>query len=473
MKKRLTLRDFLFTGFASVTFAVYFYGILHIPIWIDEAFTMQQARLSNFDILKQATFEFDAVHLGYYITSSFLLNIFSDSLVTLRLFSLTLTVFTCLNVYKIGMSFFGKKAAIFAAYAYAVLPSTYDYATQARSTSLVTFLVTLVLLTLIKEDSATSFKSIVKTNLFFGCHVILNITSILCVPIYLLLIRMLRPNVVVQQEFRQRFLIPLVAVFPLVVIAKSQDEQIDWIGSSFSPFREAIRIFLWPFIESEHRFLDSYWIYPAVLMLALLFSVTSCKFRVNRQRNIVYWLMFFFLFPSLALWILSLVHPILLTRYIAYSGIAFALLLGMSLSLVSSNSLKLGISFVILGFSLANGVSIFENRDHRFDWQSKYAVVKLNPDTPVLVASPDWYTPMLKYYAPSEYEVKSINQLMSVSKIVQVDRCDSLPPSVFLIAKSNKVEREDSERLRELGYERIRLEPKTLTAVEYYVLNDC
>jgi hypothetical protein len=257
------------------------------------------------------------------------------------------------------------------------------------------------------------------------------------------------------------------------VIAKSQDEQIDWIGSSFSPFREAVTIFLWPFIESEHRFLDSYLIYPAILMLVLLFSVTSRILRINSQRNIVYWLMFFFVFPSLALWILSLVHPILLTRYIAYSGIAFALFLGISLSLVSSNSLKLGISFVILGFSLANGVSIFENRDHRFDWQSKYAVVKLSPDTPVLVASPDWYTPMLKYYAPSEYEVKSINHIVSVSKIVQAGRCDSLPPSVFLIAKSNTVEREDSERLKELGYERIRLEPKILSGSEYYVLNDC
>lgn len=454
-------------------FSFYLFQIFSIPAWFDEAFTMQQSRLSLNRLARDSLFGFDIVHFVYYFICHLLLAVIGDSILVLRLLSLLVTFLTSWNVFRIGRKIYNFKVGLLSSGIYVLLPITFDYATQARSSALVTFLVSIIILNILDLDEYYSKISVAKANIFFWLQVSMNFTSIILVPIYLCLIRLRNPQASLVKEFKKRFIIPLISVIPLIIIAKGQEKQILWIGNEYSPIKEIGTIFLFPFVESENRYRGLIWVIPMVT-LVLLLSSSLLKTKSEKSiKKLNVWLISLLFFPPLMLWLASFVHPIFLTRYIAYASLPFALIWGISLEKQAKRSVQVLISIVILIFGLMNIFYITDNRDSHFNWKEKYALIKQSEKDSVVISSPDWYMPMLKYYAKDDRKIDQITSLENSKKLHADGYCELLPRSIWLVGISDKIEASDSDRIRALGYLSTRSNSKIVPGTELFSLGNC
>jgi 4-amino-4-deoxy-L-arabinose transferase-like glycosyltransferase len=455
------------------TLLFYLYGIYKMPAWFDEAFTIQQARLPLSIILRDAFSSFDIVHSLYYVISHFLLQIIHDSLITLRLFSLVLTIFTCINLFRVSQKLFKRNIGSLAVGFYLLLPVTFDFATQARSSAVVTFLVSAIInnLTEISKDSPRN--SVIKTNLLFLSQITLNVTSVVILPVYLLFIHLRDKELNLREEFRNRFCIPMVVTAPLAFIAKGQVKQIEWIGTDYSSTKQIFTIFLFPFIESENRYRSS-WL-MLIIILVLCFLVWRLFKSNSNVINFEYvnWLLLLFFLPSVILWVVSLAHPIFLTRYIAYSGLALALVLGILISLESSRSISILLVLGVFCYSILNISHIIDNRDNQYNWELKYAGISSGPKDSTLISSPEWYLPMLNYHSARDIRIDRLSNLETISSSEPSFDCKRLPKMVWLIGISNTIEKIDERRMEKLGYVRYQLAVRAAPGSVLYSLESC
>jgi hypothetical protein len=380
---------------------------------------------------------------------------------------------TCVNLFKIGHKLFGPKIGASTVPFFLLLPVTFDFATQARSSAIVTCLVSLIISNLILISKDSKRKSVIKSNLFFGFHSALNITSVILLPIYLFLIHVLCPKVNLAVEFRNRFFFPLLASVPLALIAKSQDKQIDWIGARHSSINQIVTIFLFPFVESENRYRN--WLFVTVIFITACVLIWHSYRNSIREseRNAYKWLVLFYLLPSVTLWIISFKQPILLTRYIAYSGLAFALILGIAFEAVRFIFMRNIIFIGILSYSFLNISNIVMYRDGGYNWPSKYSTVMAGPRESILVSSPEWYTPMLSYHVTNDLQIEKVSNLKRLIIDDRSEACKSLPRKIWLIGVSDKVEAFDVKTLQNLGYKGIHSDRRTVPGVELFSLVMC
>jgi len=459
--------------FFTTIICFYIYEIFSIPVWFDEAFTMQQARLPLLEMASESFLSFDAVHFVYYVISHFLLSIIFDSLTTLRFFSFLLTLLTCLNIYKIAYKLCTRDVAVLAVFFYLLLPITFDYATQARSSSTVTFFVSAVIVTLMRIPDESRRTSILKTNLFFGLHIAMNITSVILLPLYLLLGHLRDRDLHLKREFLTRFSFPLVLAAPLVIIAKLQAKQIQWIGSQYSPTREIVTIFLFPFVESQNRYRTWIVVFP-LLVISGIFIWRFYRFGIRKfEHKYLKWLTALLLAPSLTLWIISTIYPVYLTRYVTYSAIAFALVLGIVISSEQNRVMALFLSIGIISFSLLNIQNIILYRGSQYNWSIKYEAISSGPKDSVLISSPSWYTAMLTYYSSNDYRVENLNDLEIATATDSSADCNALPKSAWLIGISDSVYESDRVRLQKLGYVLGHAKAKLTSGAEFFSLDGC
>ena len=434
---------------------------------------MQQARLPLSRLARDSLFGFDVVHFVYYLICHFLLLFVCDSLTTLRLLSLLVTLMTCWNIFKIGTKIHNTKVGAIASAIFILLPITFDYATQARSSSLVTFLVSLVIINLLEIDRTSSSSSIIKTNLYFGLQILFNVTSVICLPIYLLLVRLKLAHASLIKEFRRRFFLPLVSSIPLAMIAKSQDNQIAWIGNDYSSWQEIPTVFLFPFVESEGRYRGITFLVPVAVTFLLLILSTLRSDIKSLSNKLYLWLVFFFLFPPLILWLASFAYPIFLTRYIAYASLPFAIILAVSFYKREKQVIQLLSLTLFSLFSLMNIVVITNNRDQNFNWKDKYSVIAKSPESAVVISSPDWYEPMLKYYLNDSRKIYQISKLETISQRYPFSNCNFLPNLVWLVGISDKIVAADADRLEVLGYSKDENLQDAVHGIEYFSLKSC
>jgi len=228
----------------------------------------------------------------------------------------------------------------------------------------------------------------------------MDITSVILLPVYLLFVHLRDKDFDLKREFLARFTIPLMSAIPLAIIARDQDKQIRWIRSQYSPARQIVTVLLFPFVDSQNRYRTWIVVFPVLLLLGISYW-RFLRFGVRKYENkYPKWVIALSLMPSLVLWSISLVQPIFLTRYVAYSAIAFALILG----IVAAKEQKRLIAIIFLigfiSFSLLNIQNIILYRDHQYNWARKNKAISSGPKDSVLFSSPAWYTPMLKYHSP-------------------------------------------------------------------------
>lgn len=470
---RNKVRGFIFPAALSIAIAFYSLEIFRMPAWFDEAFTMQQARIPLNNLLTDSFFGFDVVHFVYYLLSHFLLILFPDTLQTLRFLSLFATIFTGRIIYRIGTTLFGKNVGELSTIIFFMLPSTFDYATQARSTALVSFFVAMTILILMNFNRLDEKHLVYKTNIFVAGHLLMNFLSISLIPLYLALIYIKDKNTNLIKAFQKKFFMPIVSVIPMAVIAKMQERQVAWISENYSPQNAASRILLWPFIESENRYT------APLLRIMLTFAVISfaiflkSKSTDQNMKSLIFWFHLLFLFPPIVLWIFSLGKPLFMTRYFAYSGIGFALITAIRLTTTNRRVLKsLAIVLIAIG-SWQNISGIVVTRAADYNWKEKNQILSQGPTEFSVVSSPEWYSIMLKYYSPRGFNVTSIVDIREMRAISTKSECLNRNKNIWLIGKGHKIDPKDRRDLLQMGYQSDSNISFSSNGVELFTLKIC
>ncbi|MFC5724501.1 glycosyltransferase family 39 protein [Streptomyces gamaensis] len=291
---------------AAVMLALGTWGITRQgSMWRDEAATWQVSHRSLAEILR-LLHEVDLVHGLYYVIVHALFAVFGDSLWTLRLPSvLAMTAAAALTA-RLGARLAGPRAGLAAGLAFALLPSVQQYAQEGRPYALVVAgaaLATRLLVTALDRPGRARWAGYAATVLITA-H--LNWLSLLVLPAHAATVLLVRPGRRLLRQWTLAALAALAGAAPLIAASRSQAFQVSWI-----------RPLQW----------------PTVLGVGLLVGVGCLCAAVARRpgrrgSSVVPLALPLLAVPQLALVLASLVQPIYLPRYVLYTSVALALLIG-------------------------------------------------------------------------------------------------------------------------------------------------
>lgn len=281
-------------------------------MWRDEAATWQAVHRSVPEIwhlLGQA----DVVHGLYYLFMRGVFAVFGDSLLTLRLPSVVAMAGATSLVTLLGTRLADRWAGLAAGLAFALLPAVQQYAQEGRSYALVTAgaaLTCWLLAVAIDNPHRPGLWGAYSIVVLTGA--LLNWFSLLLLPAHAVTIALSRLPRATAVRWAVASSAGTIGALPLVIASSAQSRQVAWIPPTRLSTLLGLLLTLlagalcaW-FARSkeDHRPLHNTHLQPTALALPLL-SV-----------------------PPLLLLAASLTHPVYLSRYILFSYIGLALLIG-------------------------------------------------------------------------------------------------------------------------------------------------
>jgi mannosyltransferase len=278
-------------------------------VWRDEAATWQVAQRSAADIWHMLG-QVDAVHGLYYLLMHGLFACFGPSTTTLRLPSVLAVAVAAACVAVIGHRLAGAWAGLGGGLAFGLLPAVQFYLQEGRPYALVAALAacsTLLLVTVIEgRGGAMRWVAYGGTVLLCG---LLNWLSLLILPAHAVTLVWAQTR----REIWTRWAITSAAatacVSPLILFSRGQSRQISWIPP-----------LTWHML-----------IGPAVLLVIGGLGALLSRPQVGRLSAAAVGLPLLCV-PQIGLIGLSLVQPLFLDRYVLFSLVGLALLIGAGLS---------------------------------------------------------------------------------------------------------------------------------------------
>ncbi|MFB6707435.1 glycosyltransferase family 39 protein [Streptomyces sp. NPDC056333] len=282
-------------------------------MWRDESVTYQVARRSLSEIwhlLGNA----DAVHGLYYFLMHALFAVGGDSLVTLRLPSVLATSVSAFLVAATGNRLAGPRTGLIGGLAFALLPMVQMYAQEGRSYAMVCALIALstyLLVGAVDHSSRRRWAAYALTVVAAGW---LHEFAVLALPAHGLTLYLSRSPRAPMRSWAVAAGLSVVAVAPLALRSTGQSGQVSWIG--------------WP-----HP--GEWLVIAAVTLVGVLCAgyatkpepATGTRARAGVLR-LVRLALPLLIAPTATLLLASLHDPMYLDRYVLYSQLALALLVG-------------------------------------------------------------------------------------------------------------------------------------------------
>ncbi|WP_371791341.1 glycosyltransferase family 39 protein [Streptomyces sp. NBC_01471] len=287
-------------------------------MWRDESVTYQVSHRSLSEIyglLQHA----DIVHGLYYIFMHSLFSVWEGGLVALRLPSVLATSVTAGLVGVIALKLTARRSAgLLSGLAFAVIPEVQMYSQEGRSYAMVSALVavsTYFFLTLMVRPTKARW-------LAYG----LAILAASLLHEFAVLTLLAHGVTVYRSQLvgraRRHFVISaggvLLALLPLVLISTSQSAQVSWIGNP--------------------KLRDWFEIVGAALVAAWCARYLS---RARRSVEVARLALPLAVLPTVALLLAAVYDPMYVDRYVLYSNIGFALLVGTSLAYLADDAKSL------------------------------------------------------------------------------------------------------------------------------------
>ncbi|MFD7107184.1 hypothetical protein [Streptomyces celluloflavus] len=277
-------------------------------VWRDEAATWQVAQRSVTDIWHMLG-QVDVVHGLYYLLMHGLFECFGPSTTTLRLPSVLATAVAAACVTVIGQRLAGTWAGLGGGLAFGLLPAVQFYLQEGRPYALIAAgagISTLLLVTLLQGRGRTvcwaAYGSAVLT-----CA-LLNWLSLLILPAHLATLAWTKAGREIWTRWAAVATAAVAAALPLILFSRSQSSQVSWIPP-----------LTW------HMMIG-----PAVLLTigglgALLDRPRTAQLSVAAVGLPL------LAVPQISLAGLSLLQPLFLDRYVLFSMLGLALLIGAAL----------------------------------------------------------------------------------------------------------------------------------------------
>ncbi|MFF6782105.1 hypothetical protein [Streptomyces sp. NPDC012510] len=275
-------------------------------LWRDEAATWQVARRSTAEICRMLG-NVDVVHGGYYLFMHAVFECFGPSTTALRLPSVLAMGVAAACVAVIGHRLAGMRTGLAGGMAFGLLPAVQFHLQEGRPYALVAAgaaISTLLLVTGLRRPVRTPhWAAYGATVLVIG---LLNWLSLLILPAHLVTLLLARAGRGVRTRWAVAAAAATVCVLPLILFSRGQSAQVSWIPP-----------LTWHML-----------IAPAVLLATGgVGALLDRPLRAGRLSVAAVGLPLLAL-PQLALVGLSLVRPLFLDRYVLFSFLGLALLIG-------------------------------------------------------------------------------------------------------------------------------------------------
>ncbi len=271
-------------------------------MWGDESVTHQLAHRDLSQIWLTAQ-HVDLVHALYYVVMHEIFGLFGGGLLTLRLPSVLAMSVAASGVGLLGMRLAGPRAGLLAGLVFALLPQVQKYAQEGRSYAMVCALVTWATYALVVSvpRRARWRWAVYGSTMLLAC--LLHEFAVLALVAHgvtLVVSRVPRP---VLRAWSVAAAGVVAGLLPLAIRSAGQSEQVSWIDG---PVR--LRYFL------------------VVAVIGVVCARAPLKARPPVRLSAL--ALPILVLPGLLLLIASLVKPLFVDRYVVYSNIGIALLLG-------------------------------------------------------------------------------------------------------------------------------------------------
>ncbi|WP_234542684.1 glycosyltransferase family 39 protein [Streptomyces shenzhenensis] len=274
-------------------------------VWWDEAATWQVAQRSTAEIWHMLG-NVDVVHGLYYLLMHVLFECFGPSTTTLRLPSVLATAVAAACVAVIGRRLAGAWAGLAGGMALGLLPAVQFYLQEGRSYALVAAgagIATVLLTTAVERRVRT--RHWVAYGVVVLLMGLLNWLSLMILAAHLTTLLWVRADRGVMARWAAAAGCAMVGVLPLIVFSRGQSAQVSWIPPL-----------------SWHMLIG-----PGVLLAIGCAGALLDRPRAGRVSSAAVGLPLLAV-PQLGLIALSLIQPLFLDRYILYSMLGLALLIG-------------------------------------------------------------------------------------------------------------------------------------------------
>ncbi|MFI0721665.1 glycosyltransferase family 39 protein [Streptomyces sp. NPDC021224] len=278
-------------------------------MWRDEAATWQAAQRSPADLCRMLR-SIDVVHGLYYLLMHELFACFGANIVTLRLPSVLAMAVAAGCVAVLGRRLAGPRAGLAAGTVFGLLPTVQFYLQEGRPYALVTAgaaAATLLLVTLLQgRGGPARWVAYAATVALCG---LLNWLSLLMLAAHAATLLWTRAGRGPATRWAAASAAATAAVLPLILYSRTQQHQVAWIA---------------PLTWSKL-------VAPAVLLTLGALAAAVVRPRTGRRLSAVTVGLPLLAAPQLALLTVSLVHPLYLDRYVVFSLLGLALLIGAGL----------------------------------------------------------------------------------------------------------------------------------------------
>ncbi|MES9509173.1 glycosyltransferase family 39 protein [Streptomyces sp. NPDC000609] len=274
-------------------------------IWRDEAATWQVARRSTAEIWHMLG-NVDVVHGCYYLLMHALFECFGLSTTVLRMPSVIATAVAAACVGRIGHRLAGMWVGLAGGMAFGLLPAVQFYLQEGRPYGLVAAgagISTLLFVTLLQGRDRTAYWAVYGSTITM-CG-LLNWLSLMILPAHLATLVWSRAGRAVWKGWTTAAAAGTFCVLPLVVFSRGQSAQVSWIPP-----------LTWHML-----------IGPTVLLVIGGVGALLDRPRVGRLSVATVGLPLLAV-PQIGLIGLSLIQPLFLDRYILFSLLGLALLIG-------------------------------------------------------------------------------------------------------------------------------------------------
>lgn len=287
----------------ALTIALGLWGIRRKnTMWGDESVTYQLAQRDLSQIWATAQ-QIDLVHALHYTVMHGIFGLFGEGLLALRLPSVLAMAAAASGVALLALRLAGPRAGLLAGLAFPLLPQVQKYAQEGRSYALVCALVTwatYALVTAVPRRDRWRWALYGLTMLLACLLHEFAVLALVAHGVTLIVSRVPRP---VLRAWGVTAAVVVAGLLPLAIGSAGQSGQLSWIGGPVRPH---------------------YFLVVATVGVACARAPLGVKGPVRLTGLAVPILVL----PGLLLLIASLVKPLFVDRYVLYSNIGIALLLG-------------------------------------------------------------------------------------------------------------------------------------------------
>ena len=385
--------------------------------WLDEVHTLKESdpKLSFSEFHQTIMFREGIPHF-YFLLIRFLSELIGSNIFTARLVSAIVGIASVWFIYLLGKELYNKQAGNIAAILLTFNLFHIEYSQEARSYSLLTFLVIISFYFLVLFVKKINLKNAILLGFFSGLITNaqpIGIVNVLAIYLVLLIVLIYSDAKDRQKVFIYSFfsgIVSLIVFSPVYqIVIKVSEIKNMWIPAP--TFDSIIQVFILLSGKSKAVFFITLF-FITLFIIALIYNKLQNKNKLILNDKIA------FSFTVLLVWILLEIGIIIGKSYIGESivlhryfiGIlpAFMLFLAIGLELIKNNLIKISALVIILGFMIYNVIT--PNNYYSTRTKSQYdkvceEIIKRNIQKDKIVSNWGW---LLSYYLNSQNNSKPV-----------------------------------------------------------------